>query len=95
MSAVAWPSLPLGEWQDTCRTLHVWTQIVGKTRLALAPMENHWWQVTFYVTPRGTTTSAMPFGTRTVAADFDFLDHYPTCGPVTGPLRRSRSCRSP
>jgi hypothetical protein len=53
----------------------MWTQIVGKTRLALAPGENHWWQVALYVTPRGLTTSAMPSGTRTFEADFDFLDH--------------------
>ncbi|MGH7631997.1 MAG: DUF5996 family protein [Gemmatimonadales bacterium] len=72
----AWPPLPLPEWQDTCRTLHMWAQIVGKTRLTLAPMENHWWQVALYVTPRGLTTSAMPDGTRTVAVDFDFLDHH-------------------
>jgi hypothetical protein len=71
----AWPSLPFAEWQETYRTLHMWTQIVGKTRLALAPMENHWWQIALYVTPRGLTTSAMPSGTRTFAVDFDFLDH--------------------
>jgi len=52
----------------------MWTQIVGKTRLALAPMENHWWQVALYVTPRGLTTSAMPLGTRTFAVSFDFID---------------------
>ena len=71
----AWPPLPLAQWRDTYATLHMWTQIVGKTRLALAPMENHWWQVALYVTPRGLTTSAMPFGNRTFAADFDFIDH--------------------
>lgn len=51
------------------------TQIVGKTRLALAPMRNHWWQVALYVTPRGLTTSSMPYGTSTVEVDFDFIDH--------------------
>ena len=71
----AWPALPLAEWQDTYATLHMWTQIVGKTRLALAPMENHWWQVALYVTPRGLTTSAMPYGERVFAVDFDFIDH--------------------
>ena len=71
----AWPVLPLDQWRDTCATLHMWTQIVGKTRLALAPMENHWWQVALYVTPRGLTTSAMPFDARTLAVDFDFIDH--------------------
>jgi hypothetical protein len=70
-----WPALPLSEWQDTYATLHMWTQIVGKTRLALAPMENHWWQVALYVTPRGLTTSAIPYGERTFAVDFDFIDH--------------------
>ena len=58
-----WPSLPLEEWQPTYATLHMWLQIVGKTRLALAPMENHWWQVALYVTPRGLTTSLIPYGT--------------------------------
>src|ERR1044071_5639467 len=73
--AGAWPELPFAEWQDTYATLHLWTQIVGKVRLALAPPINHWWQVTLYVTPRGLTTSAIPHGTRTFAVDFDFLDH--------------------
>lgn len=68
-------ALALDSWRDTCTTLHMWTQIVGKTRLALAPPENHWWHIAMYVTPRGITTSAMPHGTRTFAAEFDFLDH--------------------
>ena len=72
---LAWPPLPLGEWQDTYATLHMWTQIVGKTRLARAPMENHWWQVAMYVTPRGLTTSEIPYGEQTFAVDFDFVDH--------------------
>jgi hypothetical protein len=71
----AWPALPLAGWRDTYATLHMWTQIVGKTRLALAPMENHWWQVPLYVTPRGLSTSAMPSGNRTLAVEFDFIDH--------------------
>jgi hypothetical protein len=70
-----WPSLPLTEWQDTCATLHMWTQVVGKVRLARAPMINHWWQVPLYVTCRGLTTSPMPCGTRTFQIDFDFVDH--------------------
>src|SRR3954462_7097406 len=74
-SSASWPALPLKPWRDTCTTLHMWTQIVGKTRLALAPPENHWWHIALYVTPRGLTTSPMPHGTRTLAADFDFLDH--------------------
>jgi hypothetical protein len=71
----AWPLLPLAEWQDTYDTLHLWTQIVGKTRLALAPMENHWWQVALYVSPRGLTTSIMPYANRALAVEFDFIDH--------------------
>ena len=71
----AWPALPLESWRDTYATLHMWTQIVGKTRLALAPMENHWWQVALYVTERGLTTSPIPSGNRTFAVDFDFLEH--------------------
>jgi len=71
----AWPELPLGEWQDTYATLHRWVQIVGKTRLALAPMQNHWWQVTLYVTTRGLTTSPMPVGDRLLEIELDFLGH--------------------
>jgi hypothetical protein len=71
----AWPALPLDVWRETYETLHMWTQIVGKTRLALSPMENHWWNVALYVTPRGLTTSAMPSGNRTASVDFDFIDH--------------------
>jgi hypothetical protein len=70
-----WPSLPLADWADTCATLHLWTQVVGKIRLALAPMMNHWWQVPLYVTVRGLTTSAMPYGGRAFQIDFDFVDH--------------------
>ncbi len=71
-----WPSLPYADWRDTYATLHRWSQIVGKTRLALAPMVNHWWQVPFYVSARGLTTSAMPYGGRhEVEIEFDFLAH--------------------
>jgi hypothetical protein len=71
----AWPSLPLAEWQATHDTLHMWLQIVGKTRLALAPMQNHWWHVPLYVTARGLTTSPMPYGTNTFEVAFDFIGH--------------------
>lgn len=71
----AWPALPLAQWRDTYETLHMWTQIVGKTRLALAPMENHWWHCTLYVTERGLTTTPMPAGARLVTVEFDFVDH--------------------
>jgi hypothetical protein len=70
-----WPPLPLEEWSDTYGTLHMMTQVVGKVRLACAPMVNHWWQVPLYLTPRGLTTSSMPHGARTFAIDFDFIDH--------------------
>lgn len=73
--ATAWPSLPLAEWQDTLDTLRRWIQIVGKTRLALAPPVNHWWHVTLYLSARGLTTSPMPYGGRTVEVELDFVDH--------------------
>ena len=76
VDAAVWPPLPFEAWRETCATLHMWLQIVGKTRLALAPMENHWWQVALYLTPRGLTTSAMAYGGHTFSADFDFLDHH-------------------
>src|SRR4051812_16356653 len=71
----AWPALPLEQWADTQATIHRWTQIVGKTRLAYAPMQNHWWQVPLYVTSRGLTTSPIPYGARSFEIDFDFVDH--------------------
>jgi hypothetical protein len=74
-TAGAWPPLPLEQWQDTYATLHLWTQMVGKTRLALCPMENHWWHTALYVTPRGLSTSPMPAGSRTFEVAFDFVDH--------------------
>src|SRR5687767_10620758 len=70
-----WPPLPLAEWQQTQVTLHLWTQIVGKVRLALAPMVNHWWHVPLYVCARGLTTSAMPYAGGVVEIVFDFRDH--------------------
>ena len=71
----AWPELPLSAWSDTCETLHRWTQVVGKVRMARTPLLNHWWNVTLYVTPRGLTTSPIADGTRTFSIDFDFLAH--------------------
>jgi hypothetical protein len=67
------PSLPLAEWQDTYTTLHLWTQIVGKIRLALAPKINHWWHSTLYVTPRGLTTGTIPYQHRAFEIRFDFI----------------------
>jgi Family of unknown function (DUF5996) len=74
-NAEAWPSLPLEAWSDTCATLHMWTQIVGKIRLAQSPWINHSWHVTLYVTSRGLTTSPVPYGNRTFQIDFDFIGH--------------------
>ena len=73
--AQAWPSLPLEAWRDTCATLHLWTQIVGKIRLVQSPWMNHSWHVTLYVTARGLSTSPIPYDTRTFQIDFDFIDH--------------------
>ena len=70
-----WPSLPLAAWHDTYATLHMWTQIVGKIRLALSPPVNHWWHVTLYVTSRGLTTSPIPYDIWTFTIDFDFIAH--------------------
>lgn len=86
----AWPALPLAAWADTYATLHMWTQIVGKTRLALAPMENHWWQVTLYVSPRGLTTSTIPYAGRAFAVEFDFIDHRLAIRTSDGKLRELR-----
>jgi len=76
LTDTTWPSLPLVAWQDTYETLHMWTQIVGKIRMALAPKINHWWHSTLYVTPRGLTTSTIPYGTRTFEIRFNFLEHH-------------------
>lgn len=70
-----WPALPFEPWRATCETLHLWTQVVGKIRLARAPRLNHWWGVALYVTPRGLSTSAMPFGDRALEITFDFRRH--------------------
>lgn len=70
-----WPELPLASWQDTCETLHMWTQIVGKVRLALTPPANHWWHVPLYVNARGLTTTAIPYRGSAFEIQFDFLRH--------------------
>ncbi len=75
MATELWPALPLEEWKDTYSTLHMWTQVVGKIRLAQTPWVNHSWHVTLYVTSRGMTTSTIPYGTRTFQIGFDFIDH--------------------
>jgi hypothetical protein len=70
-----WPALPFSEWAETAATLHMWTQVVGKIRLSLAPWTNHSWHVTLYLTARGLTTSPIPHGLRTFELNFDFIDH--------------------
>jgi uncharacterized protein DUF5996 len=70
-----WPPLPLASWSATASTLHMWTQIVGKIRLALSPHVNHWWEVPLYVGARGLSTSAIPYRDRLFEMEFDFLDH--------------------
>ncbi|HEY1925664.1 MAG TPA: DUF5996 family protein [Candidatus Acidoferrum sp.] len=70
-----WPALPLEIWEDTRATLHMWTQIVGKVRLALTPLVNHWWNVPLYVSARGLTTSSMPYEKLVIELEFDFIDH--------------------
>ncbi|MFL6438902.1 MAG: DUF5996 family protein [Terriglobales bacterium] len=71
----SWPALPLASWQDTYATLHMWTQMVGKVRMALTPLVNHWWNTTLYVSSRGLTTSKIPYRDRAFELCFDFLDH--------------------
>jgi hypothetical protein len=70
-----WPELPFDAWQDTCATLQMWTQIVGKVRLALSPLVNHWWEVALYVTARGLTTSPIPYADGIFEVQFDFITH--------------------
>jgi hypothetical protein len=85
-SPVCWPALPLSAWQNTRDTLHMWTQIIGKVRLALTPRVNHWWNVALFVTARGLTTSTIPYGDRVFEIEFDFLEHQlviRTCDPAT------------
>ncbi|MBZ5576778.1 MAG: DUF5996 family protein [Acidobacteriia bacterium] len=70
-----WPELPLAAWKETYATLHMWTQIVGKVRLALSPPINHWWHATFYVSARGLTTSPIPYGPGIFEVEFDLVGH--------------------
>src|SRR5690349_11787504 len=74
-----WPELDFADWQDTAETLQLWTQIVGKVRLALTPWLNHGWQVPLYVSARGLTTSLIPAGALAVDIEFDFIDHRLVC----------------
>src|ERR1700677_2054835 len=74
--SVPWPQLPTAEWRDSCATLHLWSQIVGKIRLVRTPWLNHSWHVTLYVTARGLTTSPIPDGNKTFQIDLDLIDHH-------------------
>ena len=74
-TAELWPPLPYEAWSETLDTLHLWTQIVGKVRLVLSPPLNHWWQVPLYVTPRGLTTSSIPYQQSSFEVVFDFIGH--------------------
>ncbi|HEX3462283.1 MAG TPA: DUF5996 family protein [Acidimicrobiales bacterium] len=85
--AFAWPELTLADWEDTRVTVHMWSQVVGKIRMALEPMVNHWWQVTFYVSARGLTTSLMHAGRRGVSIEFDFIDHRLVIRTTDGEVR--------
>jgi hypothetical protein len=75
MTSQGWPELLLEDWEDTYATLHLWTQIVGKVRMKLTPLVNHWWNVTLYVSARGLTTSPIPHGERIFEIEFDFIRH--------------------
>ena len=87
-NAGLWPALPLAKWSDTYHTLHMWTQIVGKVRLALSPHINHWWEVPLYVSARGLNTSPIPYGNSIFEVEFDFLDHHLTIKTNKGELKR-------
>jgi len=84
----AWPELPYAAWKDTYATLHLWTQMVGKIRLVQTPWLNHSWHVVLYVSPRGLTTSAIPYGDRTFQLDFDFLNHVLLASTDDGSVRQ-------
>lgn len=75
LAAELWPALPLAEWEDTYHTLHMWTQIAGKVRLGLAPLQNHWWNSTLYANTRGLTTSPIPYKGEAFEIQFDFVHH--------------------
>ena len=89
MTTNGWPPMPVESWRDTLQTVHLWSQIVGKTRLALAPRQNHWWNVPLYVNAVGLTTSLMPLGVRGgLEVVFDFQEHQLRMGLTDGRERR-------
>jgi hypothetical protein len=84
-----WPSLEWEQWKDTAETLHMYMQIVGKTRLALTPLQNYWWNIPLYLTARGLSTSAMPAdGGRLLDIEFDFVSHELVCRTSDGEIRK-------
>ena len=86
----SWPALPLDAWEPTRATLHMWTQIVGKVRLALSPYLNHWWQVPLYVSSRGLTTSSIPYKGGSFEIEFDFIQHVLSIARSDGTSRTLR-----
>ena len=86
----SWPALPLAEWADTYATLHMWSQIIGKVRLALSPRVNHWWEVPLYVSGRGLTTSPIPYDKEIFEIQFDFIDHKLDIITAGGEIRSMR-----
>jgi hypothetical protein len=85
--ATRWPELEWAAWSNTADTLHMWTQMVGKTRLALTPLQNHWWNVPLYVSARGLTTSAMPWRGDVLEIEFDFYKHMLELRRCSGEIR--------
>lgn len=83
-----WPSLGWEQWKDTAETLHMFMQIVGKARLGLTPIQNHWWNIAFYLTARGLTTSAMPAEGMSLDIEFDLLSHEVVCRASRGKIRK-------
>src|SRR3982750_3726971 len=95
-NAESWPELNWDQWKETADTLHMFMQIVGKTRVALTPVQNHWWNVPFYLTARGLTTSAMPVPTGGLLdIEFDFVAHELICRRSTGAIERLALCPQP
>jgi hypothetical protein len=83
----SWPALPLEAWRDTYATLHMWSQIVGKVRMAQSPLINHWWEVPLYISARGLTTSAIPYRNGIFEVEFDFLHHNLVIQTSEGPSK--------
>ena len=87
VGSAEWPALPLSSWIDTRDTLQLWTQVIGKVRLANTPLTNHWWNVPLYVSARGLTTGLIPQGARAFSIDFDFIAHRLDIATTNGDVR--------